>query len=417
MLNNMYIGARYIPKYEGEWSNTRSYEGLSVVKYQNDTYTSKGPVPVGVDILNTDYWYLSGSYNGYIANLQHQIDDMKNSSVSGSLQNQIDTMKNGNIDGTLQNQINDLNEELHGLNFKKKDRTLLFIGDSFTTGASGVTSTLPSRIAQLLNANAYYIFGRGSTGFVRNTDDKKFANQLQDAIDSTQFDNDVITDIIIIGGINDEYSTVEAAYYTEITSIMNKCSSFPNATVWVVPMCWGTAQFGYEDTLKLMRILWALRNVGGMNIIEDSWQVLNNEPAETYMLDAIHPNSAGYSLIGSFIAQWILGSNLYTSCTNKQVSDEYGGILGYSIVKRNGMLFVKGKLTLRNHIYTADSTLFTIEAACGAPIPLATTITAGVVEARQLYIDGNGNIKCNANIGDIDILFAGYYPMYPTYPI
>lgn len=68
-----YVGARYVPKFfddgngSTEWAgDTVSYEPLTIVTYLNNSYTSKKPVPVGVDISNTDYWALTGNYNAAI---------------------------------------------------------------------------------------------------------------------------------------------------------------------------------------------------------------------------------------------------------------------------------------------------------------------------------------------------------------
>lgn len=75
-----YIGARYVPRFSevnnGIWSNVYSYEPLTIVKHDNDYYTSKKSVPVGVAITDTEYWVLTGNYNGAISNLQDQINDI-----------------------------------------------------------------------------------------------------------------------------------------------------------------------------------------------------------------------------------------------------------------------------------------------------------------------------------------------------
>lgn len=72
-----YIGARYVPKFMGLWSNTTQYEALSIVDDGLGTsYTSKIPVPAGTPLTDTDYWAVTGSLNGAITHLQDQIDDI-----------------------------------------------------------------------------------------------------------------------------------------------------------------------------------------------------------------------------------------------------------------------------------------------------------------------------------------------------
>jgi len=67
-----YIGARYVPIFgrKGEdsieWDNTGTYEPLSVVLYQGNSYTSRQFVPVGVEITNQEFWAITGNYNAQV---------------------------------------------------------------------------------------------------------------------------------------------------------------------------------------------------------------------------------------------------------------------------------------------------------------------------------------------------------------
>lgn len=65
-----YVGARYVPKIADpvEWQDNTAYEALVIVTYNNSSYTSRKPVPVGVGIPpeNKEYWALTGNYNAQI---------------------------------------------------------------------------------------------------------------------------------------------------------------------------------------------------------------------------------------------------------------------------------------------------------------------------------------------------------------
>ena len=61
-----YIGARYVPLFIGDWDNTTTYEPLSIVQYQGNSYTSRQFVPTGIDISNSSYWAITGNYNAQI---------------------------------------------------------------------------------------------------------------------------------------------------------------------------------------------------------------------------------------------------------------------------------------------------------------------------------------------------------------
>ena len=75
MANRQYVGARYVPKFADpvEWNNALSYEALTIVTHLGNSFTSKKPVPAGVDIGNTEYWVNTGNYNEQVATYQTQV--------------------------------------------------------------------------------------------------------------------------------------------------------------------------------------------------------------------------------------------------------------------------------------------------------------------------------------------------------
>ena len=63
-----YIGARYVPLFAdpAEWDNTKTYEPLTIVLHEGNSYTSRQYVPTGIDINNNAYWALTGNYNAQV---------------------------------------------------------------------------------------------------------------------------------------------------------------------------------------------------------------------------------------------------------------------------------------------------------------------------------------------------------------
>ena len=65
-----YVGARYVPKFASplEWAADTSYEALTIVTFNNASYTSKIQVPptVGNPANNPKYWALTGNYNAQV---------------------------------------------------------------------------------------------------------------------------------------------------------------------------------------------------------------------------------------------------------------------------------------------------------------------------------------------------------------
>lgn len=74
---NKYTGARYVPLVDGEWSSTKAYEPLTVVTYQGASYTSKRYVPKGIPTSNTQYWVLTGNYNGQVEQYRQEVKDLE----------------------------------------------------------------------------------------------------------------------------------------------------------------------------------------------------------------------------------------------------------------------------------------------------------------------------------------------------
>ena len=68
MATTQYIGARYVPLFAdpAEWNSTRTYEPLTIVMNEGNSYTSKQYVPKGIDISNEDFWALTGNYNAQV---------------------------------------------------------------------------------------------------------------------------------------------------------------------------------------------------------------------------------------------------------------------------------------------------------------------------------------------------------------
>ena len=100
-----YVGARYIPKFADPvaWANGTSYEALTVVTFNNASYTSKVPVPptVGNPANNPQYWALTGNYNAQVEQYRQETE-----TVSNNLTTEITNRKNA--DTTLQSQINQI---------------------------------------------------------------------------------------------------------------------------------------------------------------------------------------------------------------------------------------------------------------------------------------------------------------------
>lgn len=98
--NNIYVGARYIPRIMGEYNNETAYEALDIVTSGGVGYISRQPVPAGTAVTNQDYWAMWGSGNAAIDVLTQRVSTNENdiSALETGLQ-----QTNQNLQTTNQN--------------------------------------------------------------------------------------------------------------------------------------------------------------------------------------------------------------------------------------------------------------------------------------------------------------------------
>lgn len=76
--NNIYVGARYIPRIMGEYNNETAYEALDIVTSGGVGYISRQPVPAGTAVANKEYWAMWGSGNAVVDALTQRVATNEN---------------------------------------------------------------------------------------------------------------------------------------------------------------------------------------------------------------------------------------------------------------------------------------------------------------------------------------------------
>lgn len=141
---NVYVGHRYVPKVFGEWDKGKEYEGLSIVTNKGTSYTSKKRVPIGIDILDEEYWSVTGNYNAQIEEYRKDVRKMQgyvekeldeaNKKIDNKITNlteEVDTSIK-EIDSKVDNKITDLTEEVDtkvSITVSKTEPNNLNVGD------------------------------------------------------------------------------------------------------------------------------------------------------------------------------------------------------------------------------------------------------------------------------------------------
>ena len=247
-----YIGARYVPKFYKnsvdhdsiEWESDVAYEPLTVVSYLYDSYTSKIPVPstVGNPADNSHYWARTGQFNAAIAALQEEMGAVKLRVTDIETQNGNATLET--TAQTLSGAINELKDNIEKI---PTNRKFILIGDSYGYGVRGggqsrVTGWIQYFANKFPNQTYYYnqdvpvenvfsftapIAGNGFEGLLRFI--------AAHYLDDVNFEE--ITDIVVIGGNNDDRSATGSAIRGAIDSFCNYArSTFPNAEIRIGAM-------------------------------------------------------------------------------------------------------------------------------------------------------------------------------------
>lgn len=291
MAVRQYIGARYVTKiYENsldpssaEWEAGVTYEPLTLVTYLNSSYLSKKDVPgaIGNPAANPDYWVVTGAYNGQIATLQSQVQQ-------------------------LQQDLLDTQSEISGKLRDPKKCKVLIIGDSYLTGDNygwdaGFINALK------LTPDQYRVVRAGGYGFCNSFQPANTFISFLQSIIGTITDKDKYTDIMVCAGANDRADT-NANLLQAISDFKDYCLvQFPNADLSIGFIGWGDiATYNDEMTHGIYAYMNACTQLG-IRYLHNVQYVLHNY--DYLNADDIHPTIAGKDALGYHIAQaFISGS-------------------------------------------------------------------------------------------------------------
>ena len=321
-----YVGARYVPKFADPtaWTSGTSYEAMTIVTYNNSSYTSKIPVPatVGNPADNPDYWALTGNYNAQVEqyrqeaektgeDLAKETQDRK--SADTNLRDQItdETTNRENADTTITNNINTLSTTIH-------KPVVLCVGDSYGRGYHGtedVNNSWPHYLGVYSGCTIknYCISGACAEQGATNA---YYGQELLNA------KNDgVIPDIIVLSGGTNEYKCTNLT--AALNNFINKCHEyFPNAKLFIDWNSVSYAKAGGSEKLfpEYWRDYSTYVSVCKTNSIPFSTSCVNARFTYNSVCDDnIHLLPAGYQSIGNDLANQIFGGGIHYNTGNSEL--------------------------------------------------------------------------------------------------
>lgn len=158
--HTQYIGSRYVPIFGRkdetsiQWDNTGTYEPLTIVLYQGNSYTSRQFVPIGIDILNEDYWACTGNYNAQIEQYRQTVENYKTTTDQTIQQYKTDTAQ------TIQQYKNDTDQTIQQYK-DDTDQTIQQYTTSITNNTTAINNLTPivaknsSKLQNIYNIKDY----------------------------------------------------------------------------------------------------------------------------------------------------------------------------------------------------------------------------------------------------------------------
>ena len=261
------------------WSITKPYEEYTITFYGNTAYLSVKPVPTGVNITNTDYWQPVFS----LTNLYDMIENLK-----------------------------DEMEETYQIKDSKKQ--ILFYGDSYTLWNS---SRLYNKFVSLLPIQSSQASNLAVSGASFYNNSNSYVSQIM----GYAGDKDLITDIVVAGGINDAvpaYGTYDRTY-PNISTLTNAMQTFinyanvhyPNAKVHLAYIggCMPDSVYYSDHPAKAQEMAFYAYTVEGAAMgynVLDGYNTIHMTK-DYYYSDKLHPNTSGSDAIAASLASSFLG--------------------------------------------------------------------------------------------------------------
>lgn len=184
-FERQYIGARYVPILGGAWDINKSYEALTIVQANNSSYTSKKPVQPGIDIHNTEYWVLTGNFNGQIEEYRQQVVVLEKE-IEGAKKDSLNYKKASTIFGKkiaiFGDSISDENNDFSWVHtFREKYGKVCTINNYSESGI--IMSEVAARIEMVSDKTAdIIIVFAGTNDWARNTNIVDYTSGFGNAV-------------------------------------------------------------------------------------------------------------------------------------------------------------------------------------------------------------------------------------------
>lgn len=352
MATNQYIGSRYVPVFAdpAEWNNTRTYEPLTIVMHNGNSYTSAQYVPKGIDISNEEFWKLTGNYNAQVEQYRKElVEQLDTNTKQVDARLTVNETAMSTLQTNVNKQITALSAETQQIETNKGDiatlsdtkankkKYMLLFGDSWTDpnrsaeGAGTKWYVYVCKELQLESLN-YAVWGNQ---FGSNFNDQltKAKSEINDSVKAD------ITDVVIFGGVNNLTAGATGASLAGLVRdfVASVYAWIPTARITVVTPNYPKIGSDYmtlnhaKEGFNYTRLLPIYMNTP-CNIVNSMYWTFGYD---AYTSDNIHPNEFGNKLIAERMLQALRGGDCekVTSCFKYKVMED--GVIPASAFNSN----------------------------------------------------------------------------------
>lgn len=372
-----YVGARYVPLFADplQWSDTRTYEPLTIVVNQGNSYTSRQFVPTGIDISNEDFWALTGNYNAQVEQYRQEV-----SKLGGKINANTEKI-NANaerINANAQAIVNLKGELL-------SQKHMVLIGDSYTNPAVplGNTPLWWEYVCKSLNVVAHN-YAKGGAGY--QVAGNLFSTQVANAVADASYDHKMVEYCVVYGGIND-IGQITATMVQNVYDALQK--EFVNAKLVIALNAGQKNQRKHSNNRRtLVR-----------DMVQSGIDVFSTAGIELFIdtVDSTHPSAQGNKVLGAYMTSKIGGIGFsYVATAQDTIAPISGSVLGKpfaifenDVIKMNAAYEVtNGKSAVVFPVCPlVPKTFADIEY-----VPLVNTLGTNVVGKASMNTNDDGNM-------------------------
>ncbi len=221
------------------------------------------------------------------------------------------------VEPTVSNKIEEQPQKGMAEEEKEDDRKYIFIGDSYGSGHTQYDGVLTSWTTYIptymgLEEEEYYVMSIPGAGFINGSDNGiDFLKQLEYVTEHEVRleDKNEITDIVVLGGYNDQTYSVEEIEAAIAQFCDYAKTNYPNATVKVGAVGWSTREANNKQLVaNSIPGYKKVMNHGGVYLHNTEYLA---RCQGNFSRDGVHPNQNGQIQISRGVAEALVNGSCH----------------------------------------------------------------------------------------------------------